>query len=198
MLNELKAGEITLAALMLAGTMICLTEAEALFNPKYAMNPPAQVTTQKVAEDNRIHKMTGFYMAQNERVWYALAEYQAVATIQAAKKHEVDEGLIAGVVATESEGYPFAISPTGAAGSGQVDFKAHEGRFPEIREVRDKFDPAKNIDCAAELLSEYTGKYGLKNGLQVYNIGTGAFASGKRNPKYTTKVLKKMKEYRQS
>jgi soluble lytic murein transglycosylase-like protein len=118
-----------------------------------------------------------------------------VATLKAAIKHGLDVGLLAGVIRTESDGYPFAKSRTGAKGPGQVDFRAHKGRFPSIQEERDKYDPAKNIDCAAELLSEYTSKYGVTGGLQAYNIGETAYRKGKRNPRYVAKVIRNTDKY---
>lgn len=141
-------------------------------------------------------KLKAFYMEQDERVWGDLAEYAASATIIAAKKHNLELPLLVGVVASESGGYPFAKSRSRAKGMGQVDFKAHADRFPAIKEECDKYDPVTNLDCAAELLSECVSKYGIKLGLQVYNLGETAFKAGKRNPAYVAKVLKNVNKYR--
>lgn len=144
----------------------------------------------------KVQKLKLFYMAQNERLWGSLAQEIAEATLVAAGKHRVDVGVLAGVISTESEAHPFAKSVTGAKGPGQVDFKAHGNRFPQIQEERDKYDPVKNIDCSAELLKEYVDKYGLKRGLQVYNVGEGGFRKGKRNLRYVSKVMKYRTMYR--
>lgn len=145
--------------------------------------------------DASVQRLKLWYMQKNEKLWAELAEYQAAATIKAAKEKHLDLSLLVGTITAESEGYPFARSRTGAKGPGQVDFKAHKERFPVTRES-DKYDPEVNIRCSAELLKEYTSKYGVHNGLQVYNVGTGAFERGKRNPKYSKKVLKLAREFR--
>lgn len=145
-----------------------------------------------------VQKVKTYYMLTNEKLWGELAEYLAVATVKASIKHKVDLKLLVGVIEKESEAYPFAVSSTGAAGMGQVDFKAHADRFPQIASKRDKFDPMKNIDCTAELLAESISKHGLRNGLHVYNVGSGAFARGERNLKYVKAVLNNAKKFRES
>jgi len=146
--------------------------------------------------DATTQRLKLWYMEKNERLWSELAEYQAAATIKAAREQHLDLSLLVGTITAESEGYPFARSRTGAKGSGQVDFKAHADRFPLITKESEKYDPEVNIRCSAVLLKEYTMKYGVRNGLQVYNLGTGSFERGRRNPKYSRKVLKLAREYR--
>lgn len=157
----------------------------------------AQVLVEGKKQENaaEVQRLKLWYMEKDERIWSELAEYQAAATIKAAKEQRIDLSLLVGVITAESEGYPFARSSTGATGPGQVDFRAHKERFPVTRES-DKYDPEVNIRCSADLLKEYTKKYGVRNGLQVYNVGTGAFSRGKRNPKYSRKVLRLAREYR--
>ena len=144
--------------------------------------------------DATTQRLKLWYMEKNERLWSELAEYQAAATIKAAREQHLDLSLLVGTITAESEGYPFARSRTGAKGSGQVDFKAHADRFPLITKESEKYDPEVNIRCSAVLLKEYTMKYGVRNGLQVYNLGTGSFERGRRNPKYSRKVLKLARE----
>jgi soluble lytic murein transglycosylase-like protein len=141
-------------------------------------------------------KLRMYLMSRDRRIWSALAEYQAAATVAAAKKHNVDLSLLVGVIVCESNGDPFAKSGYGAKGMGQVFFPAHADRFTDIKSERDKYDPEKNIDCAAELLSEYTTRHGIENGLQIYNVGITAFRGGKRSPQYVTKVLHYAQQFR--
>lgn len=156
----------------------------------------AALYPQPANTSKEVTKLALFFMKQDSRLWSNLAEYQATATIKAAKKHQLNHSLLAGLIAAESEGYPFAKSITGAKGSGQVDFVAHKDRFPQIENERDKYDPEKNIDCAAELLREYVMKYGLRGGLQVYNLGEGSYSRGKRSEKYVARVLKYSAEFK--
>lgn len=146
--------------------------------------------------DRQTLKLKAYYMEADERIWSDLAEYSAVATIEAARKYQIDLGTFVGVITEESGSYPFARSSTGAKGPGQVDFKAHKERFPEIKEECDKYDPKKNLDCAAQLLSECLKKHGFSNGLQVYNLGENAFKRGQRNPAYVAKVKASIRKYR--
>ena len=154
------------------------------------------VAAQHHESDRATQRLKTFFMARNRKLWGRIAEYQAESAVKASKAHKVELSLLAGVISAESEGNPFSVSRTGAKGSAQVDFNAHGSRFPQIKEERDKFDPEKNIDCAAELLKEYTTQYGLRNGLQVYNLGETAYRKGRRNPRYADKVLRYARLYR--
>lgn len=137
---------------------------------------------QKQQTDATTERLKVFYMTQCDRLWENLAHYQAEATIKGSRKHAVDLSVLVGVVIGESTGYPFARNRiTGATGAGQIDFKAHKERFPHIVRECDKYDPLKNIDCAAEMLSGYIKEYGLRDALQVYNLGeSGASQPGIR------------------
>lgn len=153
---------------------------------------------QRIHQDAAVKKVKFFYMEQNERLWGDLAEYQAAATVEAARKHKVDLSILVGVVTKESEAHPFAKSRTGAIGCSQIDPKAHKDRFGVYSTTREMYDPKNNIDCAAGLLKEYTTKYGLKKALQVYNIGENGFRAGTRNPRYVIDVLKYSKKFKLS
>lgn len=155
--------------------------------------PPTQPRKSEI-----LLKVKEYYQEQNPKLWDGLAEYQAAATLKASRKHNVKLSLLVGVVTAESNANPFAVSRTGAKGPGQVDFKAHGDRFSNIKSESDKFDPEKNIDCAAELLKEYTEKYGTVGGLQAYNIGETAYRKGKRNMRYVAKVKKYSTKYQRS
>lgn len=193
-----KSYTVRLAVLVIILMVMTACATKAIYEVKQDTRATYQIVVaqQKQEIDTTTERLKVYYMMQDERIWGDLAEYEAKATIKAAQKHHVDLSLLVGVVTKESEGYPFAKSRTGAKGSGQVDFAAHKGRFPHIKDECDKYDPAKNIDCAAELLKEYTSKHGLKNGLHAYNVGETAFKRGVRNPRYVEAVLKYAKRYR--
>ena len=150
---------------------------------------------QPISTNREVTRLALFYMKQEPRLWSSLAEYQATSTLKAAKKHNLKPALLVGLITAESEGYPFAKSVTGAAGNGQILFEVHKERFPQVVEEHDKFDPAVNIDCAAELLKDHISRFGLRGGLQVYNLGEGSFKRGDRTAKYIKKVFKFRDEY---
>lgn len=143
----------------------------------------------KQQQHNRqVIKVKLFYMEHCEKIWEELAEYEAEATIAAAERYEIPLHRLVGVVVKESEGYPFAVSRTGALGLAQIDFQAHDDTFPGLKETRDKYDPKYNISAAAYLLRQYTKKYGYEHGLMAYNLGEGAYAKGQRTEKYVKAV----------
>ena len=150
---------------------------------------------QPISISKEVVKLAKFYQTKDSRIWKELAEYQALASLKAAKNHGIKPSLLVGLIVAESEGYPFAKSITGAKGLGQISFEQHKERFPQVVNDSDKFDPAVNIDCAAELLRDHLDRFGLRGGLTVYNIGEGAFRRGIRNPRYVAKVLKFQNEF---
>jgi len=121
-------------------------------------------------------------------------------TIQAraarlAKELEVEPRLVAAVMAVESSGDPFAVSPKGAAGLMQL--------MPATARslgVRDVFDAEQNLRAGIShlkgLLARYHGDYGLA--LAAYNAGQGAVLKHKGIPPYretTDYVVKVLKHY---
>ena len=147
-------------------------------------------------QDSKVLSVKTFYMMKNEKLWGDLAEYLGEATVKASKKHKVSLSLLVGVVTVESVAHPFAVSSEGCKGPGQINFKVHQERFPQVKEERDKYDPMKNIDCSAELLKEYTDKYGISGGLQAYNLGETAYRKGRRNSRYVKKVMVSANSFR--
>lgn len=182
---------------LVLGALICLLCVQPFFEIKVSSVDKSDAATYTQKQRSlEVHKLKVFYMSKDARLWDRLAEYQAQATLSACVKYKLAPSLLAGLVIAESEGYPFAVSSTGARGNGQVDFKAHKDRFPYVTTERDRFDPAVNLDCSANILKEYTTKYGTKGGLQAYNLGETAYRSGKRAYKYVSKVTKFSNEYK--
>jgi len=112
-----------------------------------------------------------------------------------ARELEVEPGLVAAVMAVESGGDTFAVSPKGAAGLMQL--------MPATARslgVSDVFDPDQNLRAGIAhlkgLLARYHGDYGLA--LAAYNAGQGAVSKHKGIPPYretTDYVVKVLKRY---
>ena len=130
----------------------------------------------------------------------ALAGPPAHETIQAraerlAHELDVEPALVAAVIAVESNGDPFAVSPKGAAGLMQL--------MPATARslgVNDVFDPDQNLRAGIThlkgLLARYHGDFGLA--LAAYNAGQGAVSKHKGIPPYretTDYVVKVLKRY---
>ena len=98
-----------------------------------------------------------------------------------ARELDVEPSLVAAVMAVESGGDPFAVSPKGAVGLMQL--------MPATARslgVNDVFDPGQNLRGGIlhlkTLLDRYHGDYGLA--LAAYNAGTGAVTRHKGIPPY--------------
>ena len=112
-----------------------------------------------------------------------------------ARELDVEPALVAAVIAVESNGDPFAVSPKGAAGLMQL--------MPATARslgVVDVFDPDQNLRAGIThlkgLLARYNGDFGLA--LAAYNAGQGAVSKHKGIPPYretTDYVVKVLKRY---
>lgn len=90
---------------------------------------------------------------------------------RAARRHSVDELLVAAIVEAESSFNPGAISPVGAIGLMQV-MPATAAGFG----AGDPSNPAINVDLGARYLSRLLNRFGgdLELALAAYNAGPGA------------------------
>jgi soluble lytic murein transglycosylase-like protein len=87
---------------------------------------------------------------------------------QAARRQDLDEAVLRGVIQQESAFRPCAVSPKGAMGLMQLMPATASGLG-----VRNPFDPAANLDAGATFLKELLMRYGgdLSLALGAYNAG---------------------------
>jgi len=87
---------------------------------------------------------------------------------QAAKRQDLDQALLHGVIQQESAFRPCAVSPKGAMGLMQL-MPASASQLG----VSNPFDPEANVDAGAKLLKELLTRYGgdLPLALGAYNAG---------------------------
>ena len=120
---------------------------------------------------------------------------------QAAQRYGVDPTLIAGVIETESNFNPKAVSPAGARGLMQLMPATARGLG-----VADSSDPLQNVMGGAKLLGQLLDRYGgdVKKVLAAYNAGAGAVDKYGGIPpypetqRYVPKVLAATERYRSS
>lgn len=184
----------TLVALGLVATVVTLTSGYQT-NQVYHMELIKKASDKVSSREANVTKVAEWYMEQNPKLWERLAVYMAESTVAASEEYNVPLKIMVGMNIKESEANPFAKSSTGAAGTSQIDFKAHTETFPEIKSTRDRYDPKYNIRCGAYLLSDYIKKYGVKNALHAYNMGETAYKKGKRNPNYVRDVLSNASDF---
>ena len=109
----------------------------------------------------------------------------------AADKYHVDKALIFGVIKTESDFNPQAVSRAGAVGLMQIMPDTFEWMQTYYKEesshtMEDLRDPAVNIDYGVELLSILLEKYGdEETALCAYNGGVGHVDEGLKDPQYS-------------
>lgn len=104
-------------------------------------------------------------------------------------RYDLPRGLLAAVVAVESNGRPHRISAAGAMGPAQL--------MPDtarLLRVPDPFDSAAGIDGAARLLRRHLDRFhGLRLAVAAYHAGPAAVRNGvPRNgmtPQYVARVM---------
>ena len=119
---------------------------------------------------------------------------------EAEARYRLPPGLMLALVWAESRFNPMAISPAGAAGLAQL--------MPTTaRElgVRNRHDPAQNIDGGARYLRQMLDRFGeVHLALAAYNAGPGAVARAggiprnRETPAYVRSVLQRWMAYRPS
>lgn len=121
---------------------------------------------------------------------------------QAAREHQIDQGLLHAVITVESGYDPHAVSRRGAVGLMQL--------MPQTARrygVRNMYDPAQNIQGGARYLRELMGKFNndLSLTLAAYNAGEDAVAQyGNRIPpfretrSYVPRVLDQYRLYQRT
>lgn len=106
----------------------------------------------------------------------------------AARRFALPDTLIRAVIAVESGGVVFAVSPKGAMGLMQL----MPGTWAELRQLHglgvDPFDPCDNILAGAAYLRALRDRYGDPGFLAAYNAGPGryeAYLAGRPLPAET-------------
>ena len=119
---------------------------------------------------------------------------------EAEARYRLPPGLMLALVWAESRFNPMAISPAGAAGLAQL----MPATARELG-VRNRHDPAQNIDGGARYLRQMLDRFGdVHLALAAYNAGPGAVtrAGGiprnREPPAYVRSVLQRWMAYRRS
>lgn len=105
---------------------------------------------------------------------------------EAARRHQVPEGLIKAVIKVESDFNPRATSHAGAMGLMQL----MPGTARDLG-VRCAYNPAENIEGGTRFLRDLLDRYGgnVPMALAAYNWGPGNLESGRSLPRETRNYL---------
>jgi soluble lytic murein transglycosylase-like protein len=90
---------------------------------------------------------------------------------EAAQRFGIPTAWIRAVIAAESAGNPFAISPKGAAGLMQIMPQSWQALRARFALGDDPFDPHDNITAGTGYLRELYDRYGSPGFLAAYNAG---------------------------
>lgn len=139
---------------------------------------------QEVKKENRIKAETKFQDFVPEQYKESIEKH--------AKRYGVDPKAVAALIMTENRGWdnkatPKSWAPTSTSvGLGQINNATKE----DIKKIIGDFS-RENPEDSIEAISAWVNKLGEKIGsnniediIQAYNVGQGAFRSGKRNPAY--------------
>lgn len=111
-------------------------------------------------------------LEQNSRMNAVRKARVARAVVASARKYDVDPYLVASVLLVESSGDPFAISNKDAVGIMQIHVPTW-GALVDMEQIN-LFRIEDNIDLGTRILADYTGRYGLSDGLMRYLGAPGA------------------------
>jgi soluble lytic murein transglycosylase-like protein len=145
---------------------------------------PIQAAADQVAREREQRVVTEFIAKRYRVAERAVAGFVASA-YRAGAEHSVDPLLILAVVAVESRYNPVAESVMGARGLMQVIPKFHPEKLLDHGGEDALLDPEVNIQVGAQILREYTRRFGdTETALQMY---AGAF--DEPTSQYANKVL---------
>ena len=143
----------------------------------------------RIEDGSRANAMQIIANARNQRqgIFRTKAQARSVLTRwraeikAAARKSGINEALIVAIVVVESGGDPYAKSPKGALGLGQL-MPGTARRYG----VRDPFDPAENRRGSATYLSDLINMFrgDLVLALAAYNSGAQAVFTHRGVPPY--------------
>jgi soluble lytic murein transglycosylase-like protein len=145
---------------------------------------PIQAGADQAAREREQRVVTEFIAKRYRVAEQAVAGFVASA-YRAGAEHSVDPLLILAVVAVESRYNPVAESVMGARGLMQVIPKFHLEKLLDHGGEDALLDPEVNIQVGAQILREYTRRFGdTETALQMY---AGAF--DEPSSQYANKVL---------
>ncbi len=164
-----------------------------LENPKSKNSDNTQISSEiKNTESSNYSnpKVSGNFL---ERVSKRLDNYSEIIS-QAAKKHNVPEHLIKGIITAESAALNTAKSQVGAKGLMQL----MDGTAKDLG-VRNSYDPAQNIMGGTKYISKMLEMFdgNLEHALAAYNAGPGNVKKYSGIPPFaeTQAYVKRVKKY---
>lgn len=136
----------------------------------------------------------GAFALKKAYVWYQYASYPLSyeeKISEASQKYKVDEALICGIIKTESNFDPQAVSSAGAIGIMQImpsTLEWMQYAYRDSQETEDKlYDPEFNIDVGTQVISVLIERYDgcVETAVCAYNAGLGNVDEWLENPKYS-------------
>lgn len=128
--------------------------------------------------DEAVSEAIAYFRSKQSGLTDAEIARVAAATIQEARRHELDPRLVMAVIHVESRGNAFARSPVGALGLMQI-MPATGEELAAVLEVswpgpQALFDPMLNVRLGTAYLRQLEDRYGsTATALAAYNAGPG-------------------------
>jgi len=176
----LTASVFTLAVLMAApalATVYTFTDASGVTHFTNVPSDPRYAGMARVP-----YRLSAYKSVKTSSGYLTASDRYAPLVQKAAREHSLDQALLQAMIAAESGFDPRAVSPKGAVGLMQL--------MPETARrygVRDRYDPAENIQGGAKYLRDLMRKFNndLSLTLAAYNAGEDAVIQhGNRIPPY--------------